>query len=276
MKYCLIILLLNSTELFSQPYIDLLNIRYNNSPASLTDPVSGKHTLEYLNVSTNIPIMFRNSSLIIMASPFFDNWKIQSTYTNPGDKNFYSIALPVTFVLKINDKWTALPTVIIRNNDNKVGLDNIQKGGALIFQKKENDNLSYRFGIYMNDEFFGFFVVPVAGIQWKINDRSDLFGLLPGSITYQYNLASKTNAGATFRALTNSYAAGINYYRFDENQLGIYIDQFFSKRIVLNAESGHSIFRKIRTGIRNEKGEKVSVNDAFYFKLSMAYRINLE
>ncbi|MGZ5253742.1 MAG: DUF6268 family outer membrane beta-barrel protein [Flavitalea sp.] len=276
MKYCLIILLLNSTELFSQPYIDLLNLRYVNSPGSIKIPNEENQALQYFNVSTNIPIQFKKSSLIIMASPFFDNWKLPSNYNDPKNRNFYSIALPVTFIIKLNDKWSALPTFIIRNNDTNVGVNNIQTGGAMILQKKVKENLSYRFGVYMNSEFFGFFIVPVAGIQWKINDRSDLFGLLPGSITYQYKLTSKTATGASFRALTNSYAAGNNYYRFDENQLGIYLDQYLSKRIVLNAETGHSILRKVRTGIRNEKGHELSVNDAFYFKVSMGYRIKLD
>lgn len=276
MKYCLIILLFTSTEIFSQPYIDLMNIRYVNSPGSIKMPNEDNQSLKYFNISTNIPIRFKNSSLIIMASPFFDNWKLPDNYTEPQDRNLYSIALPVTFIFKLNQKWSALPTFIIRNNDRNVGLYNIQTGGAMILQKKINDQLLYRFGVYMNSEFFGFFIVPVAGIQWKINDRSDLFGLLPGSITYQYKLASKTTTGASFRALTNSYAAGDNYFRFDENQLGIYIDQYLSNRIVLNAETGHSILRKVRTGVRNQKGENLLVEDAFYFKVSMAYRIKLD
>lgn len=276
MKYCLIILLLNSTELCSQPYIDLLNIRYVNSPGAVIIPNEQNRSIQYFNISTNIPIQFKKSSLIIMASPFFDNWKLPSNYNEPQDRNFYSVALPVTFIFKLNEKWSALPTFIIRNNDRNVGLYNIQTGGAMILQKNVRENLSYRFGVYMNSEFFGFFIVPVAGIQWKIDDRSDLFGLLPGSITYQYKLASKTTTGATFRAITNSYAAGTNYYRFDENQLGIYLDQYLSKRIVLNAEAGHSILRKVRTGVRNQKGEKLFVNDAFYFKISMGYRIKLD
>jgi hypothetical protein len=276
MKYCLIILLFNSTEIFCQPYIDLLNIRYVNSPNSVIIPGNDNQSLQYMNVSANIPIQFKKSSLIIMASPFFDNWKLPSDYGEPQDRNFYSVALPVTFIFKLNEKWSALPTFIIRNNDRNVGLYNIQTGGAMILQKKARENLSYRFGVYMNSEFFGFFIVPVVGIQWKINKRSELFGLLPGSITYQYKLASKTTTGATFRALTNSYAAGTNYYRFDENQLGIYIDQYLSKRIVLNAEAGHSILRKVRMGVRNQKGEKLFVNDAFYFKIAMGYRIKLD
>ncbi len=276
MKYCLIILLLNSTEISSQPYIDLFNIRYVNSPGAVIIPNEHNRSLQYFNISTNIPIQFKKNSLVIIASPFFENWQLPPGYGEPQDRNFYSVALPVTLILKLNENWSALPTFIIRNNDRNVGLYNIQTGGAMILQKKIRENLSCRFGVYMNSEFFGFFIVPVAGIQWKINDRSDLFGLLPGSITYQYRLTSKTTTGATFRALTNSYAAGYNYFRFDENQLGIYMDQYLSKRIVLNAEAGHSILRKVRSGVRNQKGERLLINDAFYFKISLGYRIKLD
>jgi hypothetical protein len=57
--------------------------------------------------------------------------------------------------------------------------------------------------------------------------------------------------------------------------LGGYYDFYISKRIVINAELGHSILRKIRTGDYLEKGVRIDVNDAWYFKTAIAYRIRL-
>ena len=56
--------------------------------------------------------------------------------------------------------------------------------------------------------------------------------------------------GANFRAITNSYKKTQGYWRIDENQLGLYLDTYLSKNLVFNVEAGHSIYRKIRTGIK--------------------------
>ena len=60
-----------------------------------------------------------------------------------------------------------------------------------------------------------------------------------------------------------------------DNQLGAYYDFYLTKHLVINGEAGHSILRKIRTGKYKEKGEKLDVNDALYFKASIAYRMRL-
>jgi hypothetical protein len=59
----------------------------------------------------------------------------------------------------------------------------------------------------------------------------------------------------------------------DENQLGIFADWYVTKKIVFNIEAGHSVFRKIRTGIKNETRSDWQANDNMYAKLGLAYRI---
>jgi hypothetical protein len=42
---------------------------------------------------------------------------------------------------------------------------------------------------------------------------------------------------------------------------------------VLNIEAGHSLFRKIRTGVKSISKYDAGVNDNLYFKLTFAYRV---
>ena len=78
-------------------------------------------------------------------------------------------------------------------------------GGVLLAGYTKNTNLKYKFGVYVNNEFFGVFVMPLAGIDWRINDRNNLFGILPGRLTFELKLNNNFYAGANFRAITNSY-----------------------------------------------------------------------
>ena len=76
--------------------------------------------------------------------------------------------------------------------------------------------------------------MPLAGIDWKINARNNLFGILPGNLTYEHKINEHFYYGANFRAITNSYAKSNGYWLIDENQLGLHLDTYLTKNLVLN------------------------------------------
>ena len=110
----------------------------------------------------------------------------------------------------------------------------MQAGGAFIVSNKRNENLTWRLGLYVNNDLFGLFVMPLAGIDWKINARNNLFGILPGNLTYEHKINEHFYYGANFRAITNSYAKSNGYWLIDENQLGLHLDTYLTKNLVLN------------------------------------------
>ena len=259
-----------------QPYIDLLNTRFVHSPSAYTKKSTGsEYGIQYFNVSTNLPIRFKKSKSILLLSPFVDRWVLPSAESEK-ELRLTSLALPVTAIFPIKNDWKLATTLILRVNDSMPqSHGQLQVGGAIFGEKKISETFQLRVGVYANNELFGLFVVPLTGIDWKINSRSNLFGLLPGSLTYERRLSKSSFTGFAFRTLTNSYGVNDNYYRIDENQLGAYYDFYLTKHLVINGEAGHSILRKIRTGKYKEKGEKLDVNDALYFKASIAYRMRL-
>jgi len=258
-----------------QPYIDLLNSRFVGSPSSYTKDHSNSYGIQYFNVSTNLPIQLKKSKSILLISPFVDRWILPSA-TSEKSLRLTSLALPVTAIFPVKNDWKLATTIILRVNDSMPqSHGQLQVGGALFGIKKFSEKFELRVGVYLNNELFGLFVVPLTGIDWKINNRSNLFGLLPGSLTYEYQLNKISYTGMAFRTLTNSYGVNDTYYRIDENQLGAYYDLYLTKHLVFNGEVGHSILRKIRTGKYREKGEKLDVNDAWYFKAAIAYRLRL-
>jgi hypothetical protein len=131
----------------------------------------------------------------------------------------------------------------------------MQIGGAFVLNNKRNDNLTWKLGLYVNN---------------------DLFGVLPGNLTYEHKINEHFYYGANFRAITNSYGNTNGYWRIDENQLGIYLDTYFNKNFVLNIEAGHSLLRKIRTGAKDVFKFDANVNDNFYAKASFAYRVRFK
>jgi|GEM_PF-34066 len=274
----LLILLLSfiflSLKVQSQPYLNIVNLKYSNSPnAGLMNQNKNPVTLQYASAETNLPLQFNNKRDAVIFSPFVEKWS--SMVNKHNWPNHYSIALPVSLSKTIpHTHWSFLLTGIVRMNDSSISsTGKWQAGGAFLLNYKKTEKLTWKFGLYINNELFGVFVMPLAGLDWKINERNNLFGVLPGNLTYEHRINHSFYYGANFRAITNSYGNGNGYWRMDENQLGVYLDTYLTPKLVLNAEVGHSLFRKIRTGIKSSTPLNLNVNDNYYFKLALAYRI---
>src|SRR5690606_12594373 len=112
-----------------------------------------------------------------------------------------------------------------------------QFGGVLLAGVALKPNRQIRLGAYANAEFFGFFIVPLLGLDWRIDDRNYVFGVLPGRITYEHKWGERWYGGMTFRAPTNSFRLPDGrFLRVDDNQLSLFLDYYVTPRFCLTLE----------------------------------------
>ncbi len=269
----------------AQPYIDIVNARW------LQTKLPGSHSnvvgISYNNISATLPLQLKDSKDAFILSPYYENWNL--SLADSGSYNVRGWVMPVSFLKNIsNSKWAILPTLIIRSNKElyKAAPGSLQYGAAIIASYKHKANLTYKFGLYYNKEFFGNFFMPLAGIDWRINDKNNLFGVLPGNMMWEHKVTKSFYYGVTFRAITNSYRIASNryglpadtktYLRIDDNHLSAFADLYLSKSIVINAEAGHSISRKLRFGVAEKSSSRSRViyhKDNLFLKASIAYRL---
>jgi hypothetical protein len=275
-----------TTQGLSQPYLDIVNVRYQMSPqtgnSTREDLVN---SFRYFNASFNVPVQFKKDSSVLVFSPFFDRWDIEVQSENVSP--VHSIALPLTFIRRLNQRWTAAMTAIVRWNGHASGFvsQNFQAGGALLFTYQKRPKLSYKAGLYYNNEFFGHFFVPLVGIDWRIDDQNNLFGVLPGNLTFERKLSKWFYYGATFRAFSNSYKMddqGLTgpppFIRIEDNQVGAFADLYVSKGFLLNAEIAQSVFRRYRFGYEGDYRKyffSPKIRESVVFKVAIAYRVRL-
>ena len=55
----------------------------------------------------------------------------------------------------------------------------------------KNQYVSFKFGLYYNKEFFGNYFMPLIGLDWKIDAKNNLFGVLPGYMIFEHRVTSK-------------------------------------------------------------------------------------
>ena len=167
---------------------------------------------------------------------------------------------------------------ILRTNGERMFKDKtLQFGGVTFATYAATPQRKFRFGVYMNREFFGLFVWPLLGTDWRLGRNDYLFGLLPGRLTYEHRWNDRFYGGATFRALTNSFRLDNgNFVRIDDNQLSLYLDVYPARKWCITLEPGYGVARKIRTGVDDKSYASVrNMGDGLFIKLSTSYRIRM-
>ncbi|TWO34298.1 hypothetical protein E1J38_000150 [Seonamhaeicola sediminis] len=268
-------LVLITSEVFAQPYVDPLQLRYNYA---LKNRNAEATPFTHIWVGSDIPIEIKKNTYLVF-SPFFEFWQIESDTNNEISTNLESLALAagIVFPLK-NQKWSITVLPILRwNGEYFFQSDSMQFGSVAFASYTLNPKQKFRLGIYANKEFFGLFVVPLIGIDWKIKEKHYLFGILPGRLSYEYQYNSKIYIGATFRSLTNSYKLiNSEFIRLDDNQISLYLDYYLTKTICISFEPGYGLFRQMRKGINNKDYfSTINWGDGPFVKLSASYRIRL-
>ena len=271
--------------LYSQPYLDLVKLNYTYSPLKGVNDKKSPLQSNFFTADVTLPIELKKGGDAIIINPFFTN---NTGEVSTTDFHVTSKALLVGFLKKdIFPNWNLLSSFIVRRNT-EVDIetdDNWQYGGVILATWKKNEDVSFKFGMYYNKEFFGNYFMALVGLDWKIDSKNNLFGVLPGYMIFEHKVASKFYYGFAFHAFTNSYreqiidplSGGSNYLRIDDNPLGIYADTYLSKKIVLSAEAGYTILRRYRYGYKYDDIHFKTdyKNDNFYVKASLAYRLRL-
>jgi Domain of unknown function (DUF6268) len=279
MKKILTILILSSYTAASQPYLDAAQISYHSSPGG--EPNEFKH----LRAQVTVPLIFKDSSMLLFNPIWEERWL--KMYESGNRQHYRGLISWLSYTKRFGTKWETMLAFIPRfNGAPEVQFkEGFQAGGVLLVSYKKRPGLTFKFGGYYNTEFFGPFFWPLLGIDWKIDNKQRLFAVLPSYATYEYKISKKLSWGGNFRTYTNSYkaynppgqAVNVDYTRFNDNQVGAYMDFYITHRIVANAEAGYSIMRRIESGTsKNAEPFIVSEHDGAYFRLALQYRLRFD
>ena len=263
-KFVLFAGLFIHATVFAQPYLDIVKLNYSYSPKQGVNEKTSPVRSNFFTADVTFPIELKKDGDAFIINPFFTNNVGEVSTT---DFHVISGGLFLGFLKKdIFKNWNLLSSFIVRQNKEAEvkSDDNWQYGAVILTTWKKSQDLSFKFGLYYNKEFFGNYFMPLIGLDWKIDSKNNLFGVLPGNMIFEHKVTSKFYYGFAFRALTNSYreetidpcfsgdCSGKNYLRIDDNPLGIYADTYLSKKIVFSAEAGYTILRRYRYGFKGE------------------------
>lgn len=275
---------------FSQPFVDIVSFNCQTFSSTYKGNTDKKNKTDDYFLNFFLPKQFKNGNtlMIRLNSEMLSSTIIpDSSYTS----KLYAVSLPAGIqLLSKNKKWKTVMMAIPKvASDLKDAVDNYdyQLGGILMENYQYSETLKIKFGLYYNREAFGNFFIPLAGVDWKVSDRLNLYGILPTSYKVEYSIKkNKLYSGLHFRSFTRSFrlskAENYDYVRYNEIQLKLFLDYFIYKKIVMFAEVGYSLGRNPWQYAYNTK-EKTFRNPVYtelnrypVFNVGLAYRIRFD
>jgi hypothetical protein len=88
-----------------------------------------------------------------------------------------------------------------------------------MYEKVKSENYTWRVGVLYNQEFFGTYIVPVFYLDWNVNSKIKIKGLLPVYAKIYTQPSEKLSYGLHFIGLTTTYR--VNETNFENG----YIDR---------------------------------------------------
>lgn len=264
-----------SLPLWSQPYIDPFQVHYlsafNNQEAAVS-------TFSHLWLASNLPIELKENTYLVL-SPAYEQWRFDLATAEADYPTLHGLSLPVALITPFGEsRWSMTLMPVLRTNGEELfGKETFQVGAIALAAYARTPTLKFSFGAYVNAEFFGLFTVPLVGVDWRIDDRNYLFGVLPSYLTFEHRWTDRWYGGLLFRSPMNSYRlTNGEYIRLNDIQPALFLDYYLTEHLCLRLETGYGMFRQLRTGVddRNYLTE-VDWGDGVFFRLSAGYRVRL-
>lgn len=281
-RFLFILILLSTKGINAQPFFDVLSVS-NTYSSPVTSAKNNKKEIRssYTCADLSIPLKLKEDVLVF--SPGYENYFLSFQDSTPS-ASVQGFRLPVAFVHKWkNSLWKTTFLVVGRSNayvNENWKNDSYQIGGAAIMAYEKKKNLTYKFGLYYNSEFFGPFFVPLLGIDYRPSDRVKIYGILPGSMNVEYKFSSILRGGALFRSITSSYRGEAHQFlKNSDNQLRLFLDLYIAKNHVISLEAGHTILRRVKPGMRIDGDTtypEFKTTDGSLFRIAYAFRIRLD
>ena len=227
------------TLYFAQFYTELLSVQHQQ----ISDGEYALNGLSNTSVNMLAPVLRENGNVFLIRGSFE---RLQFQLDELSDE-VWSLSIPLgyqwTSRKRPSLKWTALviPKWAAGHHRTFDQGDAWQYGLYSLATWTQRPELKFKLGLYVNQEFFGTFVVPLVGMDWKVSDRLQIFGTLPNNMKVMYQIRpNKLQAAFVFKSLTRSFRVDhpVFYLRFNEVETKALIE-FMVGQSVFQMEGGY-------------------------------------
>ncbi len=259
---------------FSQPFFDAAGFSMWRIPARESKNMASETEA---NIFIAAPIRLDSQNVLVIM-PYYET-KFLDDSELPASVRLQHTSLVISWRTQSTDSaWSFTIAGIGRSMSTQFRFNGavFQYAGAVIVARRVRPNLIIKGGLYYSREFFGDFVVFLAGLEWKVNDRFNIFGLVNNSLKMEYKFNKRFYGGVVTKNISNSFRVNGDggYYKLFDNHACLFGDVRFGKYLVWSTEVGHTAVRYMKS--RNGAGFPPQDKDGFIFKTGFYLRMRFD
>ena len=279
---------------FGQGYVEGVTISYEHMPMKIETPAGNqKFTGNNLKIGTTVPVFLTpNKSKYLIVGGNLEAFNFSGTHPDFDVKRVYSISPTFGYstMLSKSVNITALLTPTINSDYKDVKSSDIKFGAIVRGSWKASDNISWRAVLGYRRQFYGPQYVVLVGMDWKVNEKWQIFGDVPHSLTASCAVNEKVNAG--FNLFVQNATYGLNnqdrYFEYNTVNPGLFIERYISSKWAVRATAAYTLIRNMEIYNKTDKAKgfidfyelgdrkdpiNPEVSSGFALKIGLSYRI---
>lgn len=205
----------------AQSSIDLFTISgFQGSSSAYEKPNEGKATESGGQLNLKVPIVL-NDKTIWFNDLTYSLFNIRSTLEPPSEMlssmRLHAFIFQSGIARKINERNGFQLLVVPRYTSDFSQHDskNWQFGVIALYEHRKNDRFLIRYGALYNGELFGPLLVPLIYIDWQVNDRLSIVGMLPINLKVSYKMSNRMTTGFNHFGFITTYRVGQKPFETD-------------------------------------------------------------
>lgn len=279
---------------FAQGYIEGVNISYEHLPMKIETPLGDqKFTGSNLKIATSIPIfLIPNKSKYLIAGGNFEAFNFSGTHPDFEVKRVYSISPTLGYSTMVSKSFnlTALLTPTMNSDYKEIKSTDIKFGAILRGSWKVSDHLTWKGIIGYRTQFYGPQYIVLVGMDWKVNDKWQIFGDLPHNVTASYAVNEKVNTGFNLFVQQSTYRLKNQdrYFEYNTVNPGLFAEYYVSSKWAIRGTAAYTLIRNMEIYHKNDKTDgfidfyelgdrkdpiNPEVASGLSFKIGLSYRI---
>lgn len=179
---------------------------------------------------------------------------------NIGSTQFQSITVPLLFNYSLS-RTTSISFVglatVASDFKQSIGAADILYTAGVRIGFRPSKSFSYGITLAYISNYSGKFLLPLPDIDWTINNKLSLTGIIPARASLKYKLSEIQSLGITASINASMYRlndeAENQYLHLQQSSAGLIYDLKLTRRWKLNLIAGHTFLQRLETFNLNQQ-----------------------
>jgi len=279
---------------FGQGYVEGVNISYDHMPMKIkTLAGDQKFTGNNLKIATSVPVFLTpNKSKYLIVGGNLEAFNFSGTHPDFEVKRVYSISPTFGYSTMVNKIFnlTALLMPTMNSDYKNVKGSDIKFAAIVRGSWKVSETMTWKATIGYRQQFYGPQYVALIGMDWKVNDKWQIYGDIPHNLTASYAVNEKVNTGFNLFVQNSTYRLQNQdrYFEYNSVNPGLFAERYISSKWAIRGTASYTLIRNMEIYNKYDKTDgfidfyelgdrkdpiNPEVSPGLSFKVGLSYRI---